>query len=216
MSCFAILTPWGPRAQRSTAHGNDERWPPLAVDEKPQRTPIASSSSETLLGCSGSGSVSSRKDDGMAQRKERGVGGALDTTQHLAALRTLMDEEGVDAYVVPSEDAHASEYTAAPDQRRTFISGFTGSAGTAIITADSAHLFTDGRYYIQAGKQLDSNWTLHKVPLDNDWDAFLVQTAADHGDGYTVGLDPTLISYSECERLARIHSRLSRTARKPC
>ncbi len=56
-----------------------------------------------------------------------------------------------------------SEYIADCDKRREFISGFTGSAGTAVVTADHALLWTDGRYFLQASQQLDGNWTLMKM-----------------------------------------------------
>jgi Xaa-Pro aminopeptidase len=74
-----------------------------------------------------------------------------------------MKKHLVDALIVPTEDPHMSEYTAACFGRREFISGFTGSAGTAVITTDQALLFTDGRYHSQAEKELDANWTLMKV-----------------------------------------------------
>lgn len=67
--------------------------------------------------------------------------------------------------VVPSEDQHASEYLADCDARRAYISGFTGSAGLAVITISKANLFTDGRYFLQASKQLDDNWVLQKQGL---------------------------------------------------
>lgn len=57
---------------------------------------------------------------------------------------------------------YQSEYIADCDSRRAFISGFTGSAGFAIVTLDRAALWTDGRYFLQASKQLDSNWVLMK------------------------------------------------------
>ncbi|UZJ51629.1 hypothetical protein CBS101457_000949 [Exobasidium rhododendri] len=113
----------------------------------------------------------------------------------LATLRKLMKEEGVEAYVVPSEDAHSSEYTSPDNQRRTFISGFTGSTGVAVITLQEAHLFTDGRYWIQAEKQLDSNWAFHKVPLVKDWDAWLVDES-ERSKGIKVGIDATLVQYA--------------------
>ena len=59
---------------------------------------------------------------------------------------------GLDAYIVPSRDAHNSEYLADTDMRRAFVSGFDGSAGTAIITLEGkARMWTDGRYYLQVG-----------------------------------------------------------------
>jgi Xaa-Pro aminopeptidase len=59
-----------------------------------------------------------------------------------------MKEEGLDAYLVQHGDAHMSEYTAPKDERIAFISGFTGSQGTALITKDKSLVWTDGRYYI--------------------------------------------------------------------
>jgi Xaa-Pro aminopeptidase len=145
----------------------------------------------------------------------------VNTTARLAALRSLMKEKGVDIYgnvnhpsvsagsetnsesypaVVPSEDSHASEYIAACDARRAFISGFTGSAGTAVVTQDKAALATDGRYFNQAGKQLDGNWHLLKtgmqdVPTWQEW------TAEEASGGKTVGVDPALIASSIAEKL---------------
>lgn len=78
--------------------------------------------------------------------------------------------------IVPSEDQHASEYLAACDERRAYISGFTGSAGLAIVTAvGKAQLFTDGRYFLQASKQLDDNWNLQKQGLKGvpTWQEYL-------------------------------------------
>jgi Xaa-Pro aminopeptidase len=102
--------------------------------------------------------------------------------------------------VVPSEDSHASEYIAACDARREFISGFSGSAGTAVITLEKAALATDGRYFNQAAKQLDENWTLLKtglqdVPTWQEW------TADEAAGGKTVGVDPSIISSSTAEKL---------------
>ncbi|CAE6517817.1 unnamed protein product [Rhizoctonia solani] len=86
-----------------------------------------------------------------------------DTTGRLSELRKLMRNEKIDYYIIPSEDAHQSEYVAASDRRREYISGFTGSAGTAIVSLNNAYLFTDSRYYIQAEREIDRNWTLFKV-----------------------------------------------------
>lgn len=92
------------------------------------------------------------------------------TAQLLKQLRSLMQDsryvtEHLSAYIVPSVDPHNSEYLADCDKLRAFISGFDGSAGTAIITQDEARLWTDGRYYLQASQQLDSNWKLMKEGL---------------------------------------------------
>ncbi|OOM75244.1 aminopeptidase [Clostridium puniceum] len=77
--------------------------------------------------------------------------------EKIEAIRQLMKENDMDAYIVPSFDAHQSEYVADYWKSREWISGFTGSAGTVVITLDDAGLWTDGRYYIQAEKQLEGS-----------------------------------------------------------
>ena len=74
--------------------------------------------------------------------------------EKLTALRILMKEKKIDAYLVPTDDFHGSEYVGDYFKCRKYITGFTGSAGTAIITQDMAGLWTDGRYFIQAADQL--------------------------------------------------------------
>ncbi|KAF2434748.1 X-prolyl aminopeptidase [Tothia fuscella] len=125
----------------------------------------------------------------------------INTTERLAQLRELMKKHSLDIYVVPSEDSHQSEYIAPCDARRAYISGFTGSAGTAVITREKAALATDGRYFNQAGKQLDTNWTLLKqgltdVPTWQEW-------AAEQSEGgKTVGVDWTSITAPESRKLS--------------
>jgi Xaa-Pro aminopeptidase len=87
----------------------------------------------------------------------------IDTTARLSSLRALMQANKIGAYLIPSEDAHQSEYIAPCDGRRAYISNFTGSAGFALVAEKEALLWTDGRYFLQAGKELDANWTLMKV-----------------------------------------------------
>ena len=77
--------------------------------------------------------------------------------ERLSALRALMREKGVDAYLVPTDDFHASEYVGDYFKCREFITGFTGSAGTAVVMQDMAGLWTDGRYFIQAAQQLEGS-----------------------------------------------------------
>lgn len=89
----------------------------------------------------------------------------------LAAARKHMK---VDAFIQQTDDAHGSEYTAAVDNRRPLVSGFTGSAGTAVFTQTKACVWTDGRYFLQANKELDSDWTLMKdgiggTPTITEW-----------------------------------------------
>ena len=79
-----------------------------------------------------------------------------------------MKEKGIDMYVIPSSDYHQSEYVGEYFKSREFISGFTGSAGIVVVTEDEAGLWTDGRYFIQAEKQLEgSSITLFKIGEEN-------------------------------------------------
>lgn len=99
--------------------------------------------------------------------------------------------KGVHAYIIPSEDPHMSEYAPSCDERRHFISGFTGSAGTAVVTTDAAALWTDGRYFLQAEQQLGPGWTLMrsgtpKCPEIQEWLATTLP------QGARVGIDPFL------------------------
>lgn len=103
--------------------------------------------------------------------------------------------------VVPSEDSHSSEYIASCDARRAYISGFTGSAGCAVVTQDKAALATDGRYFSQAEAELDDNWTLLKqglqdVPTWQEW------SADESAGGKTVAVDPTLLPVAAVSKLA--------------
>ena len=72
-------------------------------------------------------------------------------------LRAVMKEKGVDAYLVPTADFHDSEYAGEYFRTRAYLSGFTGSAGTLLVMADQAGLWTDGRYFVQAGRQLEGS-----------------------------------------------------------
>lgn len=85
-------------------------------------------------------------------------------SERLAALRRIMQREGWDAVVVPGSDPHSSEYLPARWQQRQFISGFTGSYGTVVITPSHAGLWTDTRYFIQFDKELaGTEYVLHKL-----------------------------------------------------
>lgn len=79
---------------------------------------------------------------------------------HAGGLRAWLREHRLDAFIVPSDDPHLSEYVADCFARREWISGFTGSAGTAVVCGDGALLWTDGRYFLQAEQELGSDWQL--------------------------------------------------------
>lgn len=123
----------------------------------------------------------------------------FDSSHRLNTLRDIMRDNKLTTYIIPSEDAHQSEYTAKVDQRREYISGFTGSAGVAIVTQTSAALFTDSRYFIQARLQLDDNWTLLKQGTD-DWVTWMLNETSFELEGNkswgSIGVDPRLISTS--------------------
>jgi len=75
----------------------------------------------------------------------------------ISKLRAFMEEKGMDAYIVPSTDNHQSEYVGEHFKERVYITGFTGDAGTAVITKDEAGLWTDGRFFLQAEYQLEGS-----------------------------------------------------------
>lgn len=84
--------------------------------------------------------------------------------ERIKKLRKMMAEKGIDFYIIPSSDYHQGEYVGEYFKCREWISGFTGSAGTVVVTNDEAGLWTDGRYFIQAAKQIkDTGITLYKM-----------------------------------------------------
>lgn len=92
----------------------------------------------------------------------------MHTNEKLVKLRQKMTEENIDIYYVVTADPHMSEYVPPAYQARAWISGFTGSAGTAVITQDEAKLWTDGRYFIQAAKEIaDTEFELMKLATPN-------------------------------------------------
>lgn len=117
--------------------------------------------------------------------------------QRLVKLRHFMKEKNIDVYLVPSADNHQSEYVGEYFKSRAFITGFTGSAGTAVITMDHAGLWTDGRYFIQAENELaGSGINLYKMgnPDVPTVDDFLEQNLPKNG---TLGFDGRVISMSD-------------------
>ncbi|KJA18357.1 hypothetical protein HYPSUDRAFT_145160 [Hypholoma sublateritium FD-334 SS-4] len=128
-----------------------------------------------------------------------------DTTDRLDEMRRLMGKDNLDFYIVPSEDAHGSEYVAASDKRREFISGFTGSAGTAIITRNNAYMLTDSRYWIQALDEMDHNWSLIKVGSQGqpqDWIEWLMSRVKDS----RIGIDARMLAH---EKATLINSKIN-------
>ncbi len=127
--------------------------------------------------------------------------------ERLAALRGKMEERGIDVYVVPTADFHQSEYVGEHFKARMFITGFTGSAGTAVITGDEARLWVDGRYFIQAAKEIEGTGIeLMKmgepeVPMMNDY------IEAKLAGGKVLGFDGRVVSVGEGQEYDSIAAR---------
>jgi Xaa-Pro aminopeptidase len=110
-------------------------------------------------------------------------------TERVAALREFMRRHQLAAFIVPSTDAHAGEYVPAHWESRKWISGFTGSAGTAVITLDAAGLWTYSRYFLQAADQLEGTGIAlfkDKLPETPSITAWLAETLS---EGDRVGID---------------------------
>jgi len=107
----------------------------------------------------------------------------------VALLRDQMKSHGIDFWIIPSSDPHQSEYVSSKWQGRAWISGFTGSAGTVVITQDHAGLWTDSRYFIQADQQLDQSiWSLHKM-VDSSSQGYIDWLAEQAKEGQTIGFN---------------------------
>ncbi|XP_029368652.1 xaa-Pro aminopeptidase 2 isoform X2 [Echeneis naucrates] len=102
-----------------------------------------------------------------------------------------MLELNISAYIIPGTDAHLSEYIAPRDARMAFMTGFTGSAGTAVVTHTKAVLWTDSRYWAQAERQMDCNWELEKDVSISSVVEWLISTVPLGGQ---IGFDPFLFS----------------------
>ena len=124
--------------------------------------------------------------------------------EKIAALRTAMKEHKIDAYIIPSSDPHQSEYVADYWKTRAWVSGFTGSAGTVVVTANHAGLWTDSRYFIQAEEQLKgTDMTLHKlnIPHTPEHSEWLKQNLP---EGSKIGFDGRLFSVGTVRALAKL------------
>ena len=116
--------------------------------------------------------------------------------KRLESLRRMFADMGVDGVLVPRGDAFSGEDVPAADERLAFISGFTGSAGMAVVTADRALLFSDGRYTLQMESQTGPEWECFTSPevKPGDW-------LREHAKGMTIGFDPWLMPLGQRTRL---------------
>ena len=119
-------------------------------------------------------------------------------------LRKLMSERGIFAYIVPTDDFHGSEYVGAHFKLREYLSGFTGSAGTLVVTRDEAALWTDGRYFIQAERELSgSGIELMKMgePQTPTIERFLLDKMPENS---ALGFDGRVVSAAFAMRLGKV------------
>lgn len=122
--------------------------------------------------------------------------------ERIRALRTWMKQTGIDAFIIPSTDPHLSEYVAPHWQSREWISGFTGSAGTVVVTGNEAGLWTDSRYFLQAARQIEGTGIdLYKemLPETPSIPAFLSERLE---KGQTAGIDGRVFA-TDAARLLR-------------
>lgn len=127
----------------------------------------------------------------------------MQTTEKLAALRELMTQHNLDAYIIPSTDPHNSEYMADTFKEVLWLSGFKGEAGTIVVTATAALLWTDSRYYLQADKELNGTTIQLMRESDIDTPSIPEWLCSNLKAGMRVGVNPlmyTARSYSELSR----------------
>ena len=121
----------------------------------------------------------------------------------LGALRARLDEAGLDGFVVPHADAHQNEFLPPDAERLAWLTGFTGSAGTAVVLRDRAAIFVDGRYTLQVRDQTDGELYEFRHLIEEPVAGWLTEHLP---AGARLGYDPWLHTKSQAERLARAMS----------
>ena len=121
------------------------------------------------------------------------------TLATLTALRAELERQGLDGFIVPRADEHLGEYVPASAERLAFLTGFTGSAGLAVVLADKAAVFTDGRYVLQLAQQTDDALWERRHITEEPPPAWIAQNAP---AGARIGYDPWLISEEALARFA--------------
>lgn len=125
-------------------------------------------------------------------------------SKRITALRAIMKREGIDYYYIPTADFHESEYVVEYFKARKFITGFTGSAGVAVIGQEEAWLWTDGRYFIQAANQIEgSGFGLMKMGQEG------VPTVMQYlgeklQEGQCIGFDARVVNTNDAKEFAKI------------
>ena len=128
----------------------------------------------------------------------------MSINKRLSDLRKAMQIRGLDAYIVPSNDIHQSEYVAEHWNCREWISGFTGSAGLVVVTADHAGLWTDSRYFLQAEMELaNTEIKLHK-PKDRFAPEYITWLNENLPKGSVIGMDGDLCTIRQFETYSKL------------
>jgi len=128
----------------------------------------------------------------------------MSTNKKLSDIRQAMKNKGLDAYIIPSNDVHQSEYVAKHWECRSWISGFTGSAGLVVVTESHAGLWTDSRYFLQAELELaDTEIQLHK-PKDRFAPEHITWLNKNLPKGAVIGMDGDLCTIGQYERYSKI------------
>ena len=118
----------------------------------------------------------------------------------LAALRAELARRGIDGFIVPRADRHQNEYVPACEERLAWLTGFSGSAGSAIVLKDRAVLFVDGRYTLQAREQVDTSLFAVAHLVDTPPDKWIEQNLP---AGSKLGYDPWLHTFESAEKLGK-------------
>ncbi len=121
----------------------------------------------------------------------------MNVTERIAALRALMAEKGMDAYVVPTADFHQSEYVGEHFKARKYISGFSGSYGTVVISREDGGLWTDGRYFFQAQNELEGSGIRLMKMFVGDTPSITEYLCDCVPEGGTVAFDGRVVSMGE-------------------
>lgn len=124
-----------------------------------------------------------------------------DRAPRLAAVRGLMAELGIDGFIVPRADEYQNEYVPACNERLAWLTGFTGSAGLAIVMTDQAALFTDGRYTLQAATQVDGAAYVLRHSIEAPPEAWLAEILK---AGQRLGYDPWLLTPDQVTRYHKV------------
>ena len=128
----------------------------------------------------------------------------MTVAERLSALRKCMQDKHIDMYIVPTADFHQSEYVGEHFKARAYITGFTGSAGTAVITLHDAKLWTDGRYFLQAAKELEGTGVTLMKMFEPGVPTIEEYLEAELKPGQTLSFDGRVVSVGEGDAYASI------------